>query len=220
MLLAIGRRWMDAAPRRLALACAAGVFAAALACSRPATPPARATTRDAVAPVAPSSTQVANGGPPAGSSPEPPPATAAGADATLPAPGPVPAPLTAAGAVVGGEERPLALDALTSVDPRSSFRLEVAAHLTDGRLALLDEQDAMVACSGTAEMGAASTRYQLTPDEPLSPGASYTLRLDGSASRDAHDPAGRAFTPVRLQLRVEGERPPAPAVKRHRSRRR
>jgi len=220
MLFAIGRRWMDAAPRRLALACAAGVLAAALACSRPATPSARATTRDAVTPVAPSSTQVADGGPPAGSSPEPPPATAAGAEATLPAPGPVPAPLTAAVAVAEGEERPLALDALTSVDSRSSFRLEVAAHLTDGRLALLDEQDAMVASSGAAEMGGASTRYQLTPDEPLSPGASYTLRLDGSASRDAHDPAGRAFTPVRLQLRVEGERPPAPAAKRHRSRRR
>src|SRR3990172_6735862 len=49
--------------------------------------------------------------------------------------------------------RPLAPDPLPSVDPPPSFRLEAAAHLTDGRLALLDEQDAMVASSGAAEMG-------------------------------------------------------------------
>jgi hypothetical protein len=116
--------------------------------------------------------------------------------------------------VTGANERPLALDATTAVDPRSSFKIEVAAHLIDGRMVLLDEQDAMVASTGTVEMGSASTRYQLTPSEPLSPGAAYVLRLDGITSSDAHDPAGRAFTPVKLSLRVDGERPPPPARRR------
>jgi hypothetical protein len=216
MLPITGLRRTEGAPRSRTLSrVVAGVAAAALACSRQATPPSDATALDAAPGQVPE--QVTNGQP----APEQLPAAPVQDGATLrvPAPTPAPVPVTAAVAVAGSEERPLALDAATAIDPASSFKLEVAVHLIDGRLALLDDHDAMVASSGTMELGSAWTRYQLTPGEPLSPGATYTLRLDGASSRDAHDPAGRAFTPVKLQLLIAGERP-APPPRRPRRRRR
>jgi hypothetical protein len=216
MLPITGLRRTEGAPRSRTLSrVVAGVAAAALACSRQATPPSDATALDAAPGQVPE--QVTNGQP----APEQLPAAPVQDGATLrvPAPTPAPVPVTAAVAVAGSEERPLALDAATAIDPASSFKLEVAVHLIDGRLALLDDHDAMVASSGTMELGSAWTRYQLTPGEPLSPGATYTLRLDGASSRDAHDPAGRAFTPVKLQLLIAGERLPPPPRRPRRRRR-
>jgi hypothetical protein len=116
-------------------------------------------------------------------------------------------------AVVGGRDQPLARDGVTLIDPEAWFRVEVAAHLTDGRLALHDEQDAMVASSGTTEAGDGWTKYQLRPDDALRPGTTYVLRLDGAAAREAHDAAGKAYTPVVLKLKTTGERA-APAKKK------
>jgi hypothetical protein len=228
MLPITGLRRTEGAPRSRTLSrVVAGVAAAALACSRQATPPSDATALDAAPGQVPE--QVTNGQPAPEQLPAAPvqdgatlpaPATApTPASARVPAPTPAPVPVTAAVAVAGSEERPLALDAATAIDPASSFKLEVAVHLIDGRLALLDDHDAMVASSGTMELGSAWTRYQLTPGEPLSPGATYTLRLDGASSRDAHDPAGRAFTPVKLQLLIAGERLPPPPRRPRRRRR-
>ncbi len=131
-----------------------------------------------------------------------------------------PAPLSAAVAVVGGEE--LAIDPAGGalVDPGASFRVEIAVPLTDGRLALHDEQDAMVASSGTSEVGTSWTRYRLVPDEPLVPGTSYALRVDGAAARELHDPSGRAYAPVVLKLKTKGERPPSAPARKHRGKRR
>jgi len=123
-------------------------------------------------------------------------------------------PLSTAVAIVGGREIPIARDGATSVDPAAAFRVEIAVHLADGRMALHDEQDAMVASSGTTEIGASWTSYRLVPEGPLRPGTSYALWIDGAVTREAHDPSGRAYGPVVLKLKTTGERPAAPARKK------
>ncbi len=113
---------------------------------------------------------------------------------------------------------PLARNGVTTVAPSARFRVEVTARLADGRLSLLDAQDAMVPADGTTEAGA-TTRFTLTPAVPLRSGSSYTLRLDGAEGRLVGAEDGRSFEPVSLTLRVSGE-PPAPARRAKRPRRR
>ncbi len=129
-----------------------------------------------------------------------------------------PLPIASAQALRGDVASPLARDDVTLVDPGSSFRVEVQARIDDARLVLLDEQDAMVPVQGTAEV-APTTRFTLAPSEPLRPGSSYTLRLEGAARREAHDADGRAYLPAALRLRTTGERPP-PAKRSKRGRKR
>ncbi len=183
------------------LAC---LVAALAACSRPA-----ATVEPEAGP--------GDAGPPPPSAVAAPAASPGGTDGGPATP--APAPVTAALATTSGQDQPLALDGVTLVDPGSSFRVEVGAQLTDGRLALHDEQDAMVPSTGTAEIGTSWTRYRLVPDGPLRAGSSYTLRVDGASSREAHDPAGRPYAPVIIELKTTGDRPAAPPP-RKRARRR
>lgn len=182
-------------------------LACALACSRPTVPPA--------APQAPQAGE-ADASPAPVDAGEAIPGQAEEASSAPDAASGLPgvAPLGAAVAVVGGEEVPLPKDGSAVVDPAAAFRVDVAAQLTDGRLALHDEQDAMVSSSGTSEVGPGATRYRLVPDEPLRPGSVYLLRVDGTASREVHDPAGRAYAPIEIRLRTSGERPAAPPRKR------
>lgn len=157
--------------------------------------------------------------------PEPAGATATTAPTATPTTAPTPAapaamvPVTVAAAVVAGQDVPLTRDGVTRVDPGASFRVEIAAHLVDGRLALHDAQDAMVASTGTAEVGGEGTRYRLTPVEALTPGSGYTLVVDGAVTREAHDTAGRAYGPFLAKLETTGEKPPPPPKKRGKSRR-
>jgi hypothetical protein len=149
-------------------------------------------------------------------SPEPKAAVSEPAEKTEPAAPGTSVPITAALAVLGKEETALPRDGGAVVDPATTFRVEIGAQLTDGRLALHDEQDVMVASTGTSEVGNGWTRFTLAPDEPLRPGSSYLLRVDGSSSRNVHDPAGRAYQPAEIRLRVSGERPAAPPRKKKR----
>jgi hypothetical protein len=127
-------------------------------------------------------------------------------------------PLTAAEASATGVTVPLARDgSLTLVDPGSSFRVEVAARISDARLILLDAQEALVPASGTTEVGS-STRFTLVPAAALRPGTSYSLRLDGVAGREFHDDSGRGYRPLSLPLRATGQ-PPAPSRTKKRSKR-
>ncbi len=57
----------------------------------------------------------------------------------------------------------------------------------------------MVPVQGTVEL-ATTTRFALAPSEPLRPGSSYTLRLEGATRREAHDSDGRAYLPAALRL--------------------
>ncbi|HYS80920.1 MAG TPA: hypothetical protein VEM76_09425 [Anaeromyxobacteraceae bacterium] len=136
-----------------------------------------------------------------------------------PPPPPAMVPVTLAVAVMGSVEVPLARDGVTPVDPAASYRVEIAAHLVDGRLSLHDAQDAMVASTGTAEVGGEVTRYRLMPVEPLQPASSYTLVVDGAVTREAHDAGGRAYGPFLAKLGTTGEKPPPPQKKRGKQRR-
>jgi hypothetical protein len=133
--------------------------------------------------------------------------------------GPQALPLVLAEATLGGGGAPLAREGLTLVEPGSSFHVEVQARLADARLVLLDAQDAMVPVKGELEIGPVS-RFRLSPAEPLRPGGTYTLRLEGIAGREVHDALGRAYQPLSLQFRSAGERPtPPPGKKRKRGKR-
>ena len=135
------------------------------------------------------------------------------------APAPEPAPVAAAVARVGTQEAPLQRGGVTTIDPGAAFELTVPVHLADGRLALHDEADAMVASTGTTELGENTSRYRLVPDEPLRPGSRYALRLDGAVTREPHGSDGRAYAPVVLQLQTSGERPAAASRKKRGPRR-
>jgi hypothetical protein len=198
--------------RRLAIAAST---AAVIACSRGGAPvaPDAATAAQSI-----SSTEASPTSAPSSTSSPTPTASPTPEDAGNAAPPAVP--LTATVVVVAGQELPIPRDGTALVDPAAAFRVEVGAHLTDGRLALHDEQDAMVASSGTTEVGPSWTRYRLVPDEPLRSGTAYVLRVDGTEAREAHDPAGRAYAPVTLKLKTTGERPAAPVKKKRGKRRR
>jgi hypothetical protein len=126
--------------------------------------------------------------------------------------------LTSALARTATQEVPLQREGVTVVDPGAAFEITVGIHVADGRLALHDEADAMVASTGTTELGDSTSHYRLVPDQPLQPGSRYFLRLDGAVSREPHGADGRACAPLVLQLRTSGERP-APPKKRRGSRR-
>jgi hypothetical protein len=96
----------------------------------------------------------------------------------------------------------------TVVDPGATFRVELAATLTDVRVVLLDRADAIVPASETREVGQATT-LTLAPAAPLVPASHYTLRVDGARERELHDAAGHAFAPVTLPILVAGEAPKA-----------
>ena len=135
------------------------------------------------------------------------------------APAPEPTRVTAAVARVGTQEAPLQRGGVTTIDPVAAFELTVPVHLADGRLALHDEADAMVASTGTTELGESTSRYRVVPDEPLRPGSRYVLRLDGAVTREPHGLDGRAYAPVVLQLQTSGERPAAASRKKRGPRR-
>jgi hypothetical protein len=123
-------------------------------------------------------------------------------------------------AVVGGQSIVLPQDGTALVDPVAAFRVDVAVRLTDGRFALHDGVDAMVTSTGTTEVGASWTHYQLTPGEPLQPGTAYVLLLDGAVTREPHDASGRAYLPLVVKIKTTGDRPPRPAARKHAKRRR
>lgn len=198
----------------LRAAAAVVLVAAALGCApAPGEPPAGASQASPVSAASPSS-------PPSGAASLPPaesPATALSPEAPLP--------LTLRRAVAVEPEAQLTLSPGVEivVDPGARFELELGVRAADARLALLDAHDALVAATGTREVGA-TTLLTLTPAAPLTPGSRYTVRLDGAATRELHDHAGRAYAPVLFPVLAAGTPPPPepkkPAKKPKRSRRR
>jgi hypothetical protein len=135
--------------------------------------------------------------------------------------GPRALPVSLASALGSTGEVALVPQVPSVIDPAAAFRVEIGARLDDARLVLLDEQEALVPTQGTVELGAV-TRFTLKPDQPLRPGSSYTLRLDGAAIREIHGENG-PYAPVSFQLKTTGERPPPASAgqknRKHRRRR-
>ncbi len=89
----------------------------------------------------------------------------------------------------------------------SRFEVELP-RLADFRVRLLDEADRAVASTDRAQVFSQRLRYQLVPNEPLTPGSRYALVVDGLRADLATDDHGRAFERVRIELKTSGERPP------------
>jgi hypothetical protein len=122
-------------------------------------------------------------------------------------PPPAPAEVTAASAWAGGATTPLAARGETTVDPTSSFRVELPAAVADARLTLLDQGEALVTGKGQRSVGVPTT-LTFQPDAPLAAGGRYRLRLDGASTRELHAADGTVALPVDWWLTVAGE-PPA-----------
>jgi hypothetical protein len=101
----------------------------------------------------------------------------------------------------------LSLATETTVEPGSSFRVELPVALADARLSLLDASDAMVPSTGSREVGQA-TLLALRPTSPLPPGARLRLRVDGVATRELHGADGRRFAPLEWLVLVAGDLEP------------
>jgi hypothetical protein len=109
----------------------------------------------------------------------------------------------------GGASLPLVRDGDTVIDAGARFEVVLTITSPDARLVLLDAKDALVAGAEAHEVGQ-STRLTLAPTAPLAPGRRYSLRVDGAATRELHDGAGKAFTPSALGIRVAGTAAPEP----------
>jgi hypothetical protein len=189
---------------------AAGLLALALGACRPSSPavnaeaPATVTAAAAQAPTATATPTSA----PTTAAPTAVPATAPSAAALV---------LTAT-AVEPTGPAPLARDGETVVDPAASFAVELATAVQDGRLVLLDAQDAHLAATHSREVGA-TTRFSLAPASPLVPGSRYLLRLEGATGREMRDASGGVLAPLSFAVLAAGTPPPPEPKKRTRRRR-
>jgi len=83
------------------------------------------------------------------------------------------------------------------------FVLESRHALSDLRIRLFDSSDRLVPADETIEFGR-GTRYSLVPKDPLQPGATYTLTVEGQEGDRPSDISGEAFLPARFAF-VVGE---------------
>lgn len=141
-----------------------------------------------------------------------------GGDAAPPAL--APAPLALAIAVAAGADSPLRRDGESAVEPAAHFVVDVAVPLSDGRLSLFDGQELLVPAEAVTEIGTSSSRFTLSPAQPLRPTARYTLRLEGASTRELHDLAGNGYRPISLALLVTGDPPLAEPPRKAKSKRR
>ncbi len=154
--------------------------------------------------------------PPTGSPPATAPAGATGASAsagpsaggapTGPTGSPAaPAPLPVLFAVVRAGESVTPLDpaGVTAPGPAPSFEVRAGAVLPGARLVLVDAQDQLVAGAADTEIGADS-RFTFVPSDPLRPGGSYLLRLEGLSGPAVTTPDGRTYLPASFPIQAPG----------------
>jgi len=120
---------------------------------------------------------------------------------------------TAASATGKTATTPLSTESETTVEPGSSFLVELPVALADARLSLLDAADGMIPSTGTREVGQA-TILRLAPAAALAPGARLRLRIDGASTRELHGADGRRFAPLEWPVQVAGEPEPARGASR------
>jgi hypothetical protein len=127
-------------------------------------------------------------------------------------------PVASAEARAAGTATSLSRGPSSAVDPASTFEVRVSAPARDARLVLLDAQDVVVPASVDSEVGAES-RFTLVPVEPLRPGSSYQLRLEGLGGRLVRSDDGKGFEPLVLSLQILGTPPPRAPPKKAKKKR-
>lgn len=129
-------------------------------------------------------------------------------------------PLQSAEARIGGVATPLATGTPAVVEPASSFEVRVGAPLRDARLLLLDGQDVLVPAAAESEVSSTGSRFTLQPQEPLQPGGTYMLRLEGLGGRLVRSATDATYEPLVLPVKVSGSPPPRPPPKKAQKKRR
>ncbi len=105
------------------------------------------------------------------------------------------------------------------VPPTAQLVLSSEEALVDLRIRLRDEAGSLVPSNDRATVGQ-GTLYELRPRDPLLPGTTYRLLIDGQRSPFAKDAAGQSYAPRTLTFRTAGEKPPPPPpAKKRRGRR-
>ncbi|HEY3445064.1 MAG TPA: hypothetical protein VGK67_01825 [Myxococcales bacterium] len=104
----------------------------------------------------------------------------------------------------------LAVDAANEIPVESRFEVELGA-VKDVRVRLFDEADKAVPSTDKLEVGQATTRYQLAPNEPLTPGSGYALVIDGLKAFEATDSSGKSLEVTKIGMWTLGEKPAPPA---------
>jgi hypothetical protein len=136
------------------------------------------------------------------------PAAAAEAPPAAPVPPAAPAvarPLPVLFAVARNGDAMVALapETVTMPGPVPAFEVRAGAALPGARLVLLDSQDALVPGSGESEIGSES-RFTFTPSQPLRPGATYLLRLEGRSGPGLSAADGVPYLPASFPVQVPG----------------
>lgn len=117
----------------------------------------------------------------------------------------VPQPIPVLFAVVraGDSVTPLDAAGVTAPGPAPSFEVRADAVLPGARLVLVDAQDQLVAGSADTEVGTDS-RFTFVPSDPLRPGGSYLLRLEGLSGPAVTTPDGRTYLPASFPIQAPG----------------
>jgi hypothetical protein len=102
--------------------------------------------------------------------------------------------------------------------PASAFEVRVSAPARDARLVLVDAQDLVVPAAVDSEVGTES-RFTLVPVEPLRPGSTYQLRLEGIGGRLVRSDDGKSFEPLVLLVQILGTPPPRAPPKKAKKKR-
>jgi len=122
---------------------------------------------------------------------------------------PMALPVTSALVIEAGGGVGLDRERLSAVAPTASFEVRIGIRATEARLVLEDAQGALVPATGSTEVGA-DTAFELKPSEPLKPGSTFLLRLEGQRGRIVRDPEGHSYEPLVFRVRVNGSPEPAP----------
>jgi len=116
---------------------------------------------------------------------------------------PQPVPVLFAVVRSGGSVTPLDPAGVTAPGASASFEVRAGAVLPGARLVLVDAQDQLVAGSADTEVGSDS-RFTFTPSDPLRPGGSYLLRLEGLSGPAVTTPDGRSYLPASFPVQAPG----------------
>lgn len=96
-------------------------------------------------------------------------------------------------------------DGRAELEPTATLILEFPTRLRDYRVRLFDDRDLVLPSDDAATLTDGGLLYEVDLLQPLAPGRSYLLMVDGELGPQVLDQEGRAHEDVRLVLNVRGE---------------